>query len=336
MKVAVLGTGGWGLTLGRVLFENGNEVSFWTHSQEEVDLLNEYHEYKDKLPGIIFPKEFFYTTDMALALDGAEMILIVVPSQFMDSVSKQLGSISLSGAKKPIVVCATKGILESTLQRMSEVILSNVSWLTPDRMVAFSGPSHAEEVSRRIYTAIVAACPSKESAQFVQSAMSCSYLRVYTSSDIVGVELCGSVKNVIAIASGILYGIKAGDNTRAALLTRGQAEMCRLGVALGADAHTFAGLAGMGDLIVTCLSLHSRNRFVGEQIGLGRSLDDILANMKMVAEGVPTCRSSKALAKKVGVEMPIVNAVYETLFNGKSTEEAINELMQRELKSEIW
>lgn len=336
MKVAVLGTGGWGLTLGRVLFENGNKVSFWTHSQEEVDLLNEFHEYKDKLPGVVFPKEFFYTTNMALALDGADMVLIVVPSQFMDSVSKQLGRVNFSNKQKTIVVCATKGILESTLQRMSEVILSNVSWLTPDRMVAFSGPSHAEEVSRRIYTAIVAACPSEESAQFVQLAMSCSYLRVYTSSDIVGVELCGSVKNVIAIASGVLYGINAGDNTRAALLTRGQAEMCRLGVALGADAHTFAGLAGMGDLIVTCLSSHSRNRFVGEQIGQGKTLDEILVHMKMVAEGVPTCRSAKALAEKVGVEMPIVNAVYETLFNNKSPEKSINELMQRELKSEVW
>jgi glycerol-3-phosphate dehydrogenase (NAD(P)+) len=336
MKVAVLGTGGWGLTLGRVLFENGNKVSFWTHSQEEVDILNEFHEYKDKLPGVVFPKEFFYTTDMSLALDDADMILIVVPSQFMDSVSKQLGAITPANGKKPVLVCATKGILESTLQRMSEVILSNVSWLTPDRMVAFSGPSHAEEVSRRIYTAIVAACPSEESAQLVQSAMSCSYLRVYTSSDIVGVELCGSVKNVIAIASGVLYGINAGDNTRAALLTRGQAEMCRLGVALGADAHTFAGLAGMGDLIVTCLSPHSRNRFVGEQIGQGKTLDEILSHMKMIAEGVPTCRSTKALAEKVGVEMPIVNAVYETLFNGKAPEKSINELMQRELKSEVW
>lgn len=336
MKVAVLGTGGWGLTLGRVLFENGNTVSFWTHSQEEVDLLTTYREYKDKLPGVIFPKDFFYTTDMAQALEGAEMILIVVPSQFMGNVSKMLGSITPTAGKKPIVVCATKGILEGTLQRMSEVILSNVPWLSPDRMVAFSGPSHAEEVSHRIYTAIVAACPYQETAQFVQTAMSCSYLRVYTSSDIIGVELCGSVKNVIAIASGILYGIESGDNTRAALLTRGQAEMCRLGVALGADAHTFAGLAGMGDLIVTCLSQHSRNRFVGERIGKGETLDEILTHMKMVAEGVPTARSAKALAEKVGVEMPIINAVYATLFEGKKAEESIIELMTRDLKSEIW
>lgn len=336
MKVAVLGTGGWGLTLGRVLFENGNTVSFWTHSQEEVDLLTTYREYKDKLPGVIFPKDFFYTTDMAQALEDAEMVLIVVPSQFMGNVSKMLGSIAPAAGKKPIVVCATKGILEGTLQRMSEVILSNVPWLSPDQMVAFSGPSHAEEVSHRIYTAIVAACPCQETAEFVQKAMSCSYLRVYTSSDVIGVELCGSVKNVIAIASGILYGIESGDNTRAALLTRGQAEMCRLGVALGANAHTFAGLAGMGDLIVTCLSQHSRNRFVGERIGKGETLDEVLAHMKMVAEGVPTARSAKALAEKVGVEMPIVNAVYATLFEGKKAEESIIELMTRDLKSEIW
>lgn len=334
MKTAVLGTGSWGLTLGCVLFENGHQVSFWTHSPEEVEILSTQNEYKDKLPGIQLPKEFTYTTDMGAAIEGAEMVLIVVPSQFMDSVSKQLGAFSPQTV--PVVVCATKGILENTLQRMSEVILSNVQWLPSDKMVVFSGPSHAEEVARRMYTAIVAASRSEASAQLVQEAMSCSYLRVYTSNDVIGVELCGSVKNVIAIASGVLYGMESGDNTRAALLTRGQAEMCRLGIALGADAHTFAGLAGMGDLIVTCLSPHSRNRFVGEEIGKGKKLETILSEMKMIAEGVPTCRSTKALAEKLGVEMPLVNAVYETLFNGKPPKDSINELMMRELKSEIW
>lgn len=334
MKVTVLGTGGWGLTLGQVLSDNGHQVSFWTFSKDEVDLLYREHQYKDKLPGVIFPDSFVYTTDMNAALEGAEMVLLVVPSQFMGNVAKQFGTWTPKG-KKPIVVCATKGILEGSLQLMSEVILANVSWLDEDHMVAFSGPTHAEEVARRVSTAIVAACTNEDSAKFVQQVMSNSYLRVYTSTDIVGVELCGSVKNVIAIASGILYGIGAGDNTRAALITRGQAEICRLGLAMGANAHTFAGLAGMGDLIVTCLSGHSRNRYVGECIGKGETLDQVMSHMKMVAEGVPTCRSAKMLGEKKGVELPIVNAVYEALFCGKSPKIAIEELMSRELKSEI-
>lgn len=334
MKVAVLGTGGWGLTLGQVLHDNGHNVAFWTHAQEEVEILTTQHEYKDKLPGVIFPESFTYSTDMSSVVADADIILLVVPSQFMLGVAKTLGSCVAKDSA--IVVSATKGILESTLQRMSEVLLSNVSWLTPEKMVALSGPTHAEEVSRRIYTAIVAACPCEASAKMVQQVFSNSYMRVYTSDDIVGVEICGSVKNVIAIASGVLYGLGAGDNTRAALLTRGQAEMCRLGIALGANPHTFAGLAGMGDLIVTCLSEHSRNRYVGEHIGKGESLEQILKEMKMIAEGVPTCRSAKALAEKSGVEMPLVNAVYESLFNGKSAQDSIRELMGRELKSEIW
>lgn len=336
MKVTVLGTGGWGLTLGQVIYENKNDITFWTNSQAEVDLLSTEHQYKDKLPGVIFPADFKYTTDMNAALEGAEMVMIVVPSQFMGGVAKNLGKWTPEKGKEPIVVCATKGILEGTNQLMSEVLLENVPWLTDDKMVAFSGPSHAEEVSRHVLTAIVAASTNEDSAKLVQEAMSCSYLRVYTSTDIVGVELCGSVKNVIAIASGVLYGIGAGDNTRAALLTRGQAEMCRLGRAMGAKDETFAGLAGMGDLIVTCLSQHSRNRYVGEHIGKGETIDQILGGMKMIAEGVPTCRSTKALADKLGVEMPIVNAVYDLLFGGKTVKEVFAEIWDRELKAENW
>lgn len=324
------------MTLGQVVYENKNDITFWTNSQAEVDLLSTEHQYKDKLPGVIFPSDFKYTTDMAHALEGAEMVLIVVPSQFMGGVAKNLGSWTPEKGKEPVVVCATKGILEGTNQLMSEVLIENVPWLTDDKMVAFSGPSHAEEVSRHVLTAIVAASTNEESAKLVQKAMSCSYLRVYTSTDIVGVELCGSVKNVIAIASGVLYGIGAGDNTRAALLTRGQAEMCRLGKALGARPETFAGLAGMGDLIVTCLSQHSRNRYVGEHIGKGETIDQVLGGMKMIAEGVPTCRSTKALADKLGVEMPIVSAVYDLLFGGKTVKEVFTEIWSRDLKPENW
>lgn len=333
MKVTVLGTGGWGLTLGQVLNDNGHQVSFWTFSEQEVHLLSTEHQYKDKLPGVIFPDSFTYTTDMNRALEGAELVLIVVPSQVMANVSKMFAKWQPKG-KVPTVVCATKGILEGSDQRMSEVILENVPWLDSNHVVTLSGPTHAEEVSRRVYTAIVAACPSEAAAKEVQQIMSNSYLRVYTSTDQVGVELCGSVKNVIAIASGVLYGIGAGDNTRAALITRGQAEICRLGRALGANPSTFAGLAGMGDLIVTCLSQHSRNRYVGECIGKGEKLSQIMGHMKMIAEGVPTCKSAKALAEKVNVELPIVNAVYAVLFEDKDPKDIIGQLMNRDLKSE--
>ena len=333
MNVTVLGTGGWGLTLGQVLNDNGHKVSFWTFSQAEVDLLSTEHQYKDKLPGVIFPDSFTYTTDMNKALEGAELVLIVVPSQVMGNVCKTFAKWDHKG-KIPTVVCATKGILEGTDQRMSEVILENVPWLDNDHVVTLSGPTHAEEVSRRVYTAIIAACPNEDSAKKVQQIFSNNYIRIYTSTDQIGTELCGSVKNVIAIASGILYGIGAGDNTRAALITRGQAEICRLGRALGANPSTFAGLAGMGDLIVTCLSQHSRNRYVGECIGKGETLSQVMSHMKMIAEGVPTCKSAKALADSVHVELPIVNAVYEILFNDKKPLEALRDLMTRDLKAE--
>jgi glycerol-3-phosphate dehydrogenase (NAD(P)+) len=333
MNVTVLGTGGWGLTLGQVLNDNGHKVSFWTFSQAEVDLLSTEHQYKDKLPGVIFPDSFTYTTDRNKALEGAELVLLVVPSQVMGNVCKTFAKWNPQG-KIPTVVCATKGILEGTDQRMSEVILENVPWLDSDHVVTLSGPTHAEEVSRRVYTAIIAACPNEESAKKVQQIFSNDYIRIYTSTDQIGTELCGSVKNVIAIASGILYGIGAGDNTRAALITRGQAEICRLGRALGANPSTFAGLAGMGDLIVTCLSQHSRNRYVGECIGKGETLSQVMSHMKMIAEGVPTCKSAKALADSVHVELPIVNAVYEVLFNDKKPAEVIHELMNRDLKAE--
>ncbi|GHV12881.1 glycerol-3-phosphate dehydrogenase [NAD(P)+] [Fibrobacterales bacterium] len=333
MKISILGTGGWGLALGKVLEGNGHEISFWTPSAAEVESLSQNSENKDKLPGVELPKSFRYTTDMAGATENAGIIIFAVPSQFMESTAALLCECE---KREVSVVSATKGISENSLKRMSEVILSNVKWLSADSVVALSGPTHAEEVARGVYTAIVAASPNQNLAKSVQEIFSNKTFRVYTSQDIVGVELCGSVKNVIAIAGGIIDGLEngVGDNTKAALITRGQAEIRRLGEKLGANPLTFSGLAGIGDLIVTCMSRHSRNRFVGEQIGKGKSLSEVLANMKMVAEGVPTCRSSHALAYSCGIEMPIVNAVYETLFNGKNPRVAIEELMTRELKAE--
>jgi glycerol-3-phosphate dehydrogenase (NAD(P)+) len=335
MKISILGAGGWGLALGKALRENGHKAVFWTPSAAEAELLEKEREYKDKLPGVELPSEFIYLTDMAKATENADIIIFAVPSQFMESTAKMLGKCNVP-EKFPIVISATKGISEHLLQTMSEVILSNVEWLTDDEVAALSGPTHAEEIARGVYSAIVVASKNEICAKIIQEAFSNKTLRVYTSQDIVGVELCGSVKNVISIAGGIIDGLEAGvgDNTKAALITRGQAEICRLGEALGANPRTFAGLAGIGDLIVTCMSKHSRNRFVGEQIGKGKKLDEVLANIKMVAEGVPTARSAYELAKKSGVEMPIVNAVYEVLFERKAPRDAIESLMARELKAE--
>jgi glycerol-3-phosphate dehydrogenase (NAD(P)+) len=341
MKVTVLGTGGWGLSLGQVVYENKNEVMFWTNSQAEVDLLSTEHQYKDKLPGVIFPADFKYTTDMNAALEGCEMVLIVVPSQFMAGVAKNLGKWTPAKGKEPVVVCATKGILEGTNQLMSEVLLEHVPWLTEDKMVAFSGPSHAEEVSRHILTAIVSACVNEESAKLVQKTMSCSYLRVYTSTDIVGVELCGSVKNVIAIASGVLYGLEAGgkykigDNTRAAILTRGQAEMCRLGKALGAKPETFAGLAGMGDLIVTATSVHSRNNRCGHLLGQGLSVEEAVKQVGMVVEGINALPAAMSLSEQYCIDMPIVFGVDKIVNQGISAKDVARDLLERELSAEI-
>lgn len=334
MKVAILGTGGWGLTLGKHLHELGNSVVFWTHSTQEAELLAREQEYRDKLPGVKLPAEFKYFTHMPSAVSGAEMLLLVVPSQHMISVAKMLAAVPV--AKAPIVACATKGITEDTLQRMSEVLISNIPWLAPENMVTLSGPSHAEEVSRGIPTTIVSAGPGREQVAAVQGVFSGGNLRVYTSDDQIGVELSGSLKNVIAIATGILDGLNMGDNTKGALITRGLAEITRLGEALGANPRTFAGLAGMGDLITTCMSRHSRNRYVGEHIGRGESLEQVLGGMKMVAEGVPTCRSAYALSRRLGVEMPITEECYNVMFSGKSVKQAIQDLMQRELKAEIW
>jgi len=335
MRISILGAGGWGLAIGKVLLKNGHSVVFWTPSAKEAELLTKEREYKDKLPGVELPAEFKYLTDMAKATENADMIVLAVPSQFMESTAKSLGECN-TPKKIPIAVNATKGIAESSLKTMSEVILSNVKWLSAEEVATLSGPTHAEEVARGVYSAIVAASKNEVCAKIVQEAFSNKTLRVYTSQDIMGVELCGSVKNIIAIAGGIVDGLETGvgDNTKAALITRGQAEIRRLGEALGASPRTFSGLAGIGDLIVTCMSHHSRNRFVGEQIGKGKTLDEVLANMKMVAEGVPTAHSTYELAKKKGVEMPIVNAVYEVLFKQKKPSDAIEALMSRELKAE--
>jgi len=236
--------------------------------------------------------------------------------------------------KKLVLVNVAKGVENDSLMRMSQVILENVNWARDDNVVTLSGPSHAEEVSRRIPTAIVSACPNLQTAEFVQNLFMNRYFRVYTNQDIIGVELGGALKNIVAIAAGICDGAGFGDNTKAALQPRGLVEMVRLGAAMGANQETFAGLSGMGDLIVTCMSRHSRNRYVGEQIGKGRTLDDILKEMVMVAEGVKTTRSAYELSKKYNVEMPITAQTFQILFEDKDALDALSELMMRGPKEE--
>jgi glycerol-3-phosphate dehydrogenase (NAD(P)+) len=332
MKISILGAGSWGLTIAKLLSEKQHEIYCWTNSQKEVELLQAENRYEAKLPGVELPASFIYSTDLHSVLNNAEIVVMAVPSQFVESVARQCSA--ATPAANCLMVSLTKGITQGSHRRMSQILIEDISWLKADRTAVLSGPSHAEEVAAGIPTSVVMACSDLSVAARLQKVFSNEYFRVYTSDDVIGVELCGSLKNVVAIATGILDGLGLGDNTKGALMTRGLAEISRLGENMGAQMRTFAGLAGMGDLITTCISRHSRNRHVGEQIGKGRSLKDILNEMVMVAEGVPTCRSGWEMAQKSGVDMPITEAVYKVLFEGKDPGEAAAELMTRELKLE--
>ena len=270
-------------------------------------------------------------TDFKEGLKNAGLIVVVVPSQFFRGTVKKINEVIKSN--NILIVSATKGIENDTLCRMSEILLEEIPGIK-NRLVVLSGPSHAEEVSREVPTAVVCSAFKKEVSCKIQDIFKTSYFRIYTNSDIIGVECGGSLKNIIAIATGILDGIGLGDNAKAALMTRGLAEMSRLGEKLGARKSTFAGLSGMGDLIVTCMSKFSRNRAVGELLGKGKTLKKIMQNMDMVAEGIPTTKSVYVLSKKLKVDMPIVNEVYAILFKDKSAKTAVINLMSRSVKSE--
>jgi glycerol-3-phosphate dehydrogenase (NAD(P)+) len=273
------------------------------------------------------------TGDLGVATRGKDMLVLATPSQFLRAV---LASVRHAAIGDPLIVNVAKGIENGTLQRMSEVVRSVLPKCSARRYAVLSGPSHAEEVSARKATTVVAASTDPDTTQAVQAAFMTPYLRVYGSADVTGVELGGSLKNVIAIGAGICDGAGFGDNSKAALITRGIAEMRRLGIALGADTHTFAGLSGLGDLIVTTMSRHSRNRHVGEEIGRGLRLADILASMKMVAEGVETTRSARDLALRTGIEMPITEQMHAMLFEDKQPADAMAELMTRAARDEVW
>ncbi len=332
MKTAVIGAGGWGTTLARVLHERGHDVTLWARREAFAEQIRNARENAVYLPGIEISPLIKITHD-ASALEGNDLYVFALPSQATREVISELAPHISHG--NAVYVSASKGIERKTLLRVTEVISESLS-VEPSRTVALSGPSHAEEVARQVPTAIVAASVEHDVAREVQSAFFLPYFRVYSSSDVVGVELAAALKNVIAICAGITDGAGFGDNTKAALMTRGLAEMRRLGIALGAEEHTFSGLAGLGDLVVTCSSKHSRNRFVGEQIGRGKKLSEILHGMKSIAEGVATAESAKNLAELHKIEMPIVQETYKILFEHKNPREATNDLMSRDMKAERW
>jgi len=331
MRVAVLGAGSWGTTLAILLSENNHDVSLWTYRPEQAALMVETRENPAFLPGIKIPKQISILTDIQEAAYKKDLIVSAVPSQFLRSVIQQISHHELS---QTIIVNVAKGIENHSLMTMSEVMLDVLEHEKKGNLAILSGPSHAEEVSQRMPTAVVSASFNMKTARIVAAAFSTPYFRVYVNDDIRGVELGGALKNVIAVGAGVVDGAGFGDNTKAAIMTRGIAEMTRLGVKMGALPRTFAGLTGVGDLFVTCMSKHSRNRYVGEQVGKGRKLDDVLKEMVMVAEGVATCRSSVDLASKHSIEMAIFSEVHKILFEGKNPHLATEDLMTREVKGE--
>ena len=331
MKISVLGAGGWGTTLAILLHYNGHNVTLWEYKKSYARDLIKKRINTLYLPGIKIPKEILITHDIEESTDDKNLIVLAVPSQFLRGV---VNDVDFRNIKDSILVSVSKGIENKSLMTMSQMLKDVFPHINKNQIGVISGPSHAEEVSKRIPTAVVAASSDLETAKTIQTAFMTSYFRVYASNDILGVELGGSFKNIIAIGAGIIDGAGFGDNTKAAIMTRGVAEISRLGLAMGSRPETFAGLSGMGDLIVTCMSRHSRNRFVGEQIGKGKTLKQILKSMEQVAEGVDTTRSAKQLAAKKGIETPITNEVYKILFEDKDPVKATTDLMTRDMKSE--
>jgi glycerol-3-phosphate dehydrogenase (NAD(P)+) len=333
VKITVLGAGSWGTTLAVLLRKKGYPVRLWEFFPDLAERLRRDGENKRFLPGIPIPRSLVITSSIDEALEGTTDIFFVTPSHTIRNVAGIVRE-SPSFKRNTTIVNAAKGLEEKTLCRMSEVLGQELP-NSKGRIVGLLGPSHAEEVSRKMPTSIVVAGSNQKVLERVQSICMTEYFRVYTNLDLVGVELGVSLKNTIAIAAGICDGLGFGDNTKAALITRGLAEMNRLARKMGSRDETLSGLAGVGDLIATCMSRHSRNRHVGEQIGKGKKLDDVLGEMVMVAEGVKTTRAAVRLAKRVSVELPIAEQVYKVLFYNKDPRKAIRDLMVRKAKREM-
>lgn len=328
MKIGVIGSGSWGCALAVLLNNNGHEVSLWAKFEAEAKMLIDKREHLKNLPGVHIPESITITTDYNEAVNECQLLVFAVPSQFVRETAVAFKSAIQSNQ---IIVNVAKGLEDGTLFTLQEVI-NDV--LPANEVAVLSGPSHAEEVSRGIPTSVVVASKHEETVKAIQDVFMNENFRVYGSQDLMGIEMGGSLKNVIALAAGISDGLGFGDNTKAALMTRGMAEISRLGIAMGADEVTFNGLSGIGDLIVTCTSMHSRNRRCGILIGKGYSLDAALEEVQMVVEGVHSAAAALHLAQKFGVEMPIIEQINKVLFEGKSPREAVFELMERDKKFE--
>ena len=327
-KAGVIGSGSWGTALARVLSKNGHEVTLWSRRDEESRMLREERENKSKLPGVKLPDDILCTTDLEQTVEGKDILVLATASPSIRSMAKKMAPYVAAGQ---LIVDVSKGIEESTLMILTDVIAQEIPQC---RAAVLSGPSHAEEVGRDIPTTVVAGAKDRETAEYIQNLFMNKVFRVYTSPDMLGIELGGALKNVIALAAGAADGLGCGDNTKAALITRGIAEMSRLGVAMGGHIETFNGLTGIGDLIVTCASMHSRNRRAGILIGQGKTMQEAMDEVKMVVEGVNSAKAAKTLAEKYGIDMPIVQEVNQVLFEDKPAREALADLMLRDKKIE--
>lgn len=329
MKISVIGSGGWGTALAILLNSKKHDVTLWSWQESECETLKRDRENKAFLPGVAIPDGIRFTSDLKGAVSGAEAVVTVLPSHRMRVYAKEMAPY----AKGKLIINCTKGLEPETLKTMTECIEEEIPGAA---VAALSGPSHAEEVARFIPTAVVAASKEMAVAEMVQDIFMCETFRVYTSTDVLGVEIGGALKNVIALCAGMVDGIGYGDNTKAALMTRGLVEIIRLGKALGAKPETFMGLTGNGDLIVTCTSMHSRNRRAGILLGKGKTLKEALEEIHMVTEGVTSCSAAYELSKKCSVEMPIVNEAYAVLYKEKSAKQAVLDLMNRGRKEECF
>ena len=327
-NVGVMGAGSWGTALALLLHSNGHQVTVWSINEEEVDMLSTEREHTSKLPGVKIPEDMVFTSDMETAIKEKDFLVLAVPSAFTRGTARNMKPFVKEGQ---IIVDVAKGIEEDTLMTLSQQIEEEI----PQANVAvLSGPSHAEEVGRGLPTAVVIGAKTEETARYLQEMFMNHVFRVYISSDMLGMELGGALKNVIALAAGIADGMGYGDNTKAALITRGIAEIARLGVKMGGAIESFTGLTGIGDLIVTCASVHSRHRKAGYLMGQGKTMEEAMAEVKMVVEGVYSAKAAAKLGKKYGVALPIVDKVNEVLFEGKDPKEAVDELMLRDSKAE--
>ena len=334
-KIAVLGAGSWGSVLANLLVGNNQEVMLWSRDSEQVVTMNRWHINPQYMKDFKYSPDLKATDDMEEAVRGAEYVLMVIPTKGLREVAGNLNQILVKLNQKPLLIHATKGLEQETYKRPSQMLAEEIDENHRQDIVVLSGPSHAEDVAIQDMTAVTAACANLAAAERVQKLFSNNFFRVYTNDDVIGAEFGGALKNIIAIGAGALQGLGYKDNARAALITRGLAEIRRLGVAFGANPFTFIGLSGVGDLVVTANSKNSRNWRAGYQLGQGRQLEDVISNMGMVIEGIYTAKAAYELAQKRNVKMPITEALYRVLYEGEDIETAITNLMSRKATSEM-